>query len=136
MATAVQTPCQDNRRRVVQRTAKRCTCLFQLVSSLLLFSISASASRKLTLIYVANDIIQNGKHKGPEFKGEFSKALPKAFQLLSRCTCGLRRFQVITCGARLAYQLHTSRSSEHSLAITTKEMSLHSVNFFPAHLAA
>ena len=95
MATAVQTPCQDNRRRVVQRTAKRCTCLFQLVSSLLLFSISASASRKLTLIYVANDIIQNGKHKGPEFKGEFSKALPKAFQLLSRCTCGLGVYNVV-----------------------------------------
>ena len=54
-----------------------------------IFCSSASASRKLTLIYVANDIIQNGKHKGPEFKGEFSKALPKAFQLLSRCNCGL-----------------------------------------------
>lgn len=38
----------------------------------------------MTLLYLANDIIQNCKKKGPEFKAEFGKVLPKAFQLVSK----------------------------------------------------
>lgn len=45
---------------------------------------AGSSNRKLTLLYVANDIIQNSKHKGPEFRLEFTRALPKAFQLVSK----------------------------------------------------
>lgn len=41
-------------------------------------------NKKLTLLYLANDIIQNGKKKGPEFKTEFGKVLPRALQHLSR----------------------------------------------------
>ncbi|PRD32060.1 UNVERIFIED_CONTAM: Rprd1b [Trichonephila clavipes] len=36
-------------------------------------------SRKLTLMYLANDVIQNSKKKGPEFSKEFSTVLSKAF---------------------------------------------------------
>ncbi|XP_055355800.1 regulation of nuclear pre-mRNA domain-containing protein 1B-like [Paramacrobiotus metropolitanus] len=36
------------------------------------------ASRKLTLLYFANDVIQNMRKKGPEFHGEFRNALPEA----------------------------------------------------------
>ncbi len=42
------------------------------------------AKRKLTLLYLANDVIQSCKKKGPEFKSEFSKVLPRAFQLVSK----------------------------------------------------
>jgi AmiR/NasT family two-component response regulator len=42
----------------------------------------ASASRKLTLLYVANDVIQNSRRKAPEYKSEFIKALPKALHLI------------------------------------------------------
>ncbi|KAL7302933.1 regulation of nuclear pre-mRNA domain-containing protein 1B isoform X1 [Trichogramma pretiosum] len=37
-------------------------------------------SRKLTLMYLANDVIQNSKKKGPEFGKEFESILPKAFE--------------------------------------------------------
>ncbi|XP_055950126.1 regulation of nuclear pre-mRNA domain-containing protein 1B-like [Argiope bruennichi] len=39
----------------------------------------AKASRKLTFMYLANDVIQNSKKKGPEFSKEFSTVLSKAF---------------------------------------------------------
>ncbi|XP_011310125.1 regulation of nuclear pre-mRNA domain-containing protein 1B-like [Fopius arisanus] len=39
-------------------------------------------SRKLMLMHLANDVIQNSRNKGPEFGREFGKVLPKAFQHL------------------------------------------------------
>lgn len=36
-------------------------------------------SKKLTFMYLANDVIQNSKKKGPEYGKEFSLALPKVF---------------------------------------------------------
>lgn len=39
----------------------------------------AKPSRKLTFMYLANDVIQNSKKKGPEFSKEFSTTLGKAF---------------------------------------------------------
>lgn len=42
------------------------------------------SDRKLTLLYLANDVIQNSKKKGPEFKNEFRKLLPRSLQLVSR----------------------------------------------------
>lgn len=44
----------------------------------------AGADQKLTLLYLANDVIQNSKKKGTEFKTEFVKVLPRAFQLVSK----------------------------------------------------
>ena len=48
------------------------------------FSSVVDTKKKLTLLYLANDIIQSCKKKGPEFKVEFAKVLPRAFQLVSR----------------------------------------------------
>jgi len=45
---------------------------------LLLFS--ARSSKKLTFLFLANDVLQNGKRKGTEFLGEFKHVLPAAFQ--------------------------------------------------------
>jgi regulator of Ty1 transposition protein 103 len=45
---------------------------------------SVDSGKKLTLLYLANDVIQNGKKKGSEFKTEFSKVLPRALQFMSQ----------------------------------------------------
>ncbi|XP_076354834.1 regulation of nuclear pre-mRNA domain-containing protein 1B-like [Tachypleus tridentatus] len=39
----------------------------------------AKPNRKLTMMYLANDVIQNSKKKGPEFSKEFLSILCKAF---------------------------------------------------------
>lgn len=36
----------------------------------------------MTLMYLANDVIQNSKKKGPEYGREFGTVLKKAFQIL------------------------------------------------------
>lgn len=36
-------------------------------------------------MYLANDVIQNSKKKGPEYGREFLKVLPKAFQHIGEC---------------------------------------------------
>ncbi|XP_013790680.1 regulation of nuclear pre-mRNA domain-containing protein 1B-like isoform X2 [Limulus polyphemus] len=41
--------------------------------------LKAKPSRKLTMMYLANDVIQNSKKKGPEFSREFLSVLCKAF---------------------------------------------------------
>ena len=40
-------------------------------------------SRKLTFMYLANDVIQNSKKKGPEFGKEFGGILRKAFECMA-----------------------------------------------------
>lgn len=48
--------------------------------------ISATPTRKLVFMYLANDVIQNSKKKGPEFNESFSTILGKAFKDISqRC---------------------------------------------------
>ena len=44
------------------------------------FFFPVDSGRKLTLLYVANDVIQNSKKKGPEYRTEFVKVLPRVFQ--------------------------------------------------------
>uniref|UniRef100_A0A2K6SXT3 Regulation of nuclear pre-mRNA domain containing 1B n=1 Tax=Saimiri boliviensis boliviensis TaxID=39432 RepID=A0A2K6SXT3_SAIBB len=39
----------------------------------------AKSNRKLTFLYLANDVIQNSKRKGPEFTREFESVLVDAF---------------------------------------------------------
>lgn len=48
------------------------------------FSFSAKSSRKLTFLYLANDVIQNSKRKGPEFTREFESVLVDAFSHVAR----------------------------------------------------
>ncbi|KAM5135785.1 regulation of nuclear pre-mRNA domain-containing protein 1B [Mantella aurantiaca] len=43
----------------------------------------AKSNRKLTFLYLANDVIQNSKRKGPEFTREFEKVLLEAFSHVS-----------------------------------------------------
>lgn len=42
-----------------------------------------SSSKKLTFMYLANDVIQNSKKKGPEFGKEYEHVLLKAFKLIA-----------------------------------------------------
>ncbi|XP_044311261.1 regulation of nuclear pre-mRNA domain-containing protein 1B isoform X2 [Varanus komodoensis] len=42
------------------------------------------SSRKLTFLYLANDVIQNSKRKGPEFAREFESVLVDAFSHVAR----------------------------------------------------
>ncbi|KAK3873744.1 hypothetical protein Pmani_021326 [Petrolisthes manimaculis] len=44
--------------------------------------ITATDSRKLTFMYLANDVIQNSKKKGPEYNKEFGNKLGKVFDHL------------------------------------------------------
>ncbi|XP_062343190.1 regulation of nuclear pre-mRNA domain-containing protein 1A-like [Osmerus eperlanus] len=44
----------------------------------------AKLSRKLTFIYLANDVIQNSKRKGPEFTHDFAPVIVDAFKHVSR----------------------------------------------------
>ena len=44
-----------------------------------IFFLSARPSKKLTFVYLANDVIQNSKKKGPEFAKNFETVLPDAF---------------------------------------------------------
>lgn len=41
---------------------------------------TASSNRKLVFMYLANDVIQNSKKKGPEYSESFSLTLAKAFK--------------------------------------------------------
>ncbi|RXN26501.1 zinc transporter 8-like protein [Labeo rohita] len=43
----------------------------------------AQVSRKLTFLYLANDVIQNSKRKGPEFTQDFSPVIVDAFKHVS-----------------------------------------------------
>lgn len=45
----------------------------------------AKPNRKLTFMYLANDVIQISKKKGPEFSKEFSSVLSKAFAHVYEC---------------------------------------------------
>lgn len=46
--------------------------------------LKAKPSRKLTFMYLANDVIQNSKKKGPEYAKEFGNVLSKAFQFVGK----------------------------------------------------
>nr|CAD7394028.1 unnamed protein product [Timema cristinae] len=45
--------------------------------------VKAKDSRKLTFMYLANDVIQNSKKKGPEYGKEFATVLRKAFEAMA-----------------------------------------------------
>ncbi|XP_060519889.1 regulation of nuclear pre-mRNA domain-containing protein 1B [Cylas formicarius] len=47
--------------------------------------IKAKENRKLTFMYLANDVIQNSRKKGPEYGLEFGTSLKKAFEHMSKC---------------------------------------------------
>ncbi|GCB65216.1 hypothetical protein scyTo_0013428 [Scyliorhinus torazame] len=64
-----------------------CTITYQIAIELLTFLFqflsTAKPSRKLTFLYLANDVIQNSKKKGPEFTKDFAPVLVDAFSHVS-----------------------------------------------------
>lgn len=55
------------------------------ISNLFLMSAPlAKSSRKLTFLYLANDVIQNSKKKGPEFTKDFEGVLVDACSHVAR----------------------------------------------------
>lgn len=50
----------------------------------LFFFFLAKPNRKLTFLYLANDVIQNSKRKGPEFTKDFAPVIVEAFKHVSR----------------------------------------------------
>ena len=43
-----------------------------------------TVGKKLTLLYLANDVIQNSRKKGPEYMNEFAAVLRHAFESIAR----------------------------------------------------
>ena len=56
--------------------------MFKVTLYVLCVFLTASESRKLTFMYLANDVIQNSKKKGPEYNKEFGSKLAKVFDHL------------------------------------------------------
>ena len=50
----------------------------------------ATAARKISFLYLANDVIQNSKKKGDELPREFAKILPDAFIHVHRWLSAMR----------------------------------------------
>lgn len=46
------------------------------------FTRAPNAQKKLALLYLANDILQNSRKKGPEYVQEFFRCLPRPLQQL------------------------------------------------------
>lgn len=46
--------------------------------------IAKEPAKKLTLMYLANDVIQNMRKKGPEYSKEFATILKPAFEIVAR----------------------------------------------------
>ena len=44
------------------------------------FNRSPDVQKKLALLYLANDVLQNSRKKGPQYVQEFYRALPKALK--------------------------------------------------------
>lgn len=53
---------------------------------------AAQVSRKLTFLYLANDVIQNSKRKGPEFTQDFAPVIVDAFKHVYRSDLTLLQY--------------------------------------------
>ncbi|KAF2358447.1 Cell-cycle alteration and expression-elevated protein in tumor [Trinorchestia longiramus] len=89
----------------------------------------APDARKLTFMYLANDVIQNSKKKGPEYNKEFIKRLPKVFEHLGAVSLdakskqGLERLLTVweERGVFNSSAIHSFRKSYEGLkSISTK----------------
>ncbi|XP_060627792.1 regulation of nuclear pre-mRNA domain-containing protein 1B isoform X1 [Anolis sagrei] len=94
----------------------------------------AKSSRKLTFLYLANDVIQNSKRKGPEFTREFETVLVDAFSHVAReadegCKKPLERLLTIwqersVYGGEFIQQLKLSMEDSNSPQPKEKKKSL------------
>lgn len=61
-----------------------------IVSNVVLFVLTSviltakEPAKRLTLMYLANDVIQNMRKKGPEYSKEFATILKPAFEIVAR----------------------------------------------------
>lgn len=86
--------------------------------------IPATPSRKLVFMYLANDVIQNSKKKGPEFSSSFSTVLAKAFKDISQRCEDDRTFSSLgrilkIWGERGVYDIEKIKEFETNLARKT-----------------
>ena len=49
-----------------------------------IFFFTAKDSKQLTFMYLANDVIQNSKKKGPEYGKEFGEVLVESFKHMAK----------------------------------------------------
>ncbi len=56
----------------------------RIVSHELFIFVAAKPPKKLTFLYLANDVVQNSKKKGPEFSRDFKTVLPYAYKHTAR----------------------------------------------------
>lgn len=82
--------------------------------------VKARPSKKLTIIYLANDVIQNSKKKGPEFTKHFESVLPDAFANAAKNSEDKKTHQslerVVTIWKeRGVYDKHFIKKLKHSL---------------------
>lgn len=59
------------------------------------FHIIVKDSKKLTFIYLANDVIQNSRKKGPEFRNEFAPILAPALKIMAQTASDEKTIQRI-----------------------------------------
>lgn len=52
--------------------------------NLIFWFLTVRASHRLTFMYLANDVIQNSKKKGPEFTKDFATVLPDAYKFATK----------------------------------------------------
>lgn len=52
--------------------------------------LSVKDSKQLTYMYLANDVIQNSKKKGPEYGQEFGEVLGESFQHMAKTGVNLK----------------------------------------------
>ena len=65
------------------------------------FDVSVTSPRRLIYIYLANDVIQNSKKKGPEFAKDFGSVLGEAlstgYKYASHCPIYTHFFLLVSC---------------------------------------
>nr|XP_009665546.1 PREDICTED: regulation of nuclear pre-mRNA domain-containing protein 1A [Struthio camelus australis] len=70
---------QQKRKKTVWWNSANCAC----VDTYTIEVKCSKPNRKLTFLYLANDVIQNSKRKGPEFTKDFAPVIVEAFKHVS-----------------------------------------------------
>lgn len=65
----------------------------------------AQVSRKLTFLYLANDVIQNSKRKGPEFTQDFAPVIVDAFKHVSRWALRIYSCLLFFCRNKFCFNI-------------------------------
>ncbi|XP_070492160.1 regulation of nuclear pre-mRNA domain-containing protein 1B [Chironomus tepperi] len=91
----------------------------------------APSNRKLVFMYLANDVIQNSKKKGPEFGNSFATILPKAFKDISHKCSDDKTFNSLTrilniWGERGVYDSAKIKEYSSNLRVTGSSSSVKS----------